>query len=85
MPGALMRRWSRGIYADHTTRTRREESPRPFSGSATLNVAEDGSAARGVLQGPPPLSTGAVQARRGARRPTTTDDHLKNWRIARSS
>ena len=30
MSGALMRRWSFGICADHTDRTRREESPRRF-------------------------------------------------------
>ena len=41
MPGAPMRRWSGGIYADPMARTRREESPRPFSGSAVLNFAEN--------------------------------------------
>ena len=33
-PGALMRRWLRGSYADHRSRSRRDESPRPRSGSA---------------------------------------------------
>ena len=42
LPGALMRRWWRGIYANHTGGTRREESRRRFSGCA----------ARASLQGP---------------------------------
>ena len=64
-----MRRWSRGIYADHMARTRREESPRPFSGSA----------ARGVLQGPRPFSTGTVQFTDIAFR----NEFLKNYIYAR--
>ena len=39
LPGALMRRWSRGIYADHIDRTRRAESLRPFSGCAVRRLA----------------------------------------------
>ena len=66
MPGAPMRRWSREIYADHMGGTRREESPRPFSGSAAS--CAEGFAAHGVLQGPRPFSTGTVQAWRDARR-----------------
>jgi hypothetical protein len=49
--GALMRRWSLEVYADHTDRTRREESPRRFSCSA----------AHGPLQ-----TDAAVQHRHGA-------------------
>jgi hypothetical protein len=45
MSGALMRRWWRGIYADHRARTRREESPRRFSRSA-LRFAEREDEAR---------------------------------------
>jgi hypothetical protein len=39
MSGAQMRRWSRGSYADHTGRTRREESLRPLSGFALRRLA----------------------------------------------
>jgi len=39
MPGALMRRWWRGIYADHKDGSRRAESPRAFSGFAARRVA----------------------------------------------
>jgi hypothetical protein len=57
LPGAPMRRRWRGIYADHTGETRREESRRWFSGYA----------ARASLQGPvrpvPTLRTG-VRSRR---------------------
>jgi hypothetical protein len=57
MSGAPMRRWSLEIYADHTDRTRREESPRRFSCSADFAH----SAARGPLQ-----TAAAVQYRHGA-------------------
>ena len=53
MSGAQMRRWWRGIYADHRDRTRREESPRRFSRSAALRRSggrSADSAARGPLQ-----------------------------------
>ena len=36
-----MRRWWRGIYADHRDRTRREESPRRFSCSAALRCYDE--------------------------------------------
>ncbi len=52
-----MRRWLFGAYADHTNRTRREESPRRFSCSADCAH----SAARGPLQ-----TAAAAQHRHGA-------------------
>ena len=63
MPGAPMRRWRRGIYADHRDRTRRKESPRRFSGFDGLrcDLTKRSSAARG------PLQTGAAAQRRHAR------------------
>ena len=60
MPGAQMRRWWRGIYADHRDRTRRAESPRRFScfGKRRWHSTTRGSAARG------PLQTGAAAQHR---------------------
>jgi hypothetical protein len=52
MPGALMRRWSRGIYADHMYGTRRAESLRPLSGCAAC----------ASLQGPLSVSTATACA-----------------------
>ena len=52
MPGALMRRWSRGIYADHRDRTRREESPRRFSGSDGLRWHADEARLRSAWPAP---------------------------------
>jgi len=47
MPGALMRRWSLEVYADHTGGTRGEESLRPFSGFAARRLAPTASAVQG--------------------------------------
>jgi hypothetical protein len=69
MSGALMRRWSFEIYADHRDRTRREESPRRFSCFA----------ARGPLQ-----TAAAVQHRHdagGQRSASSWDGLQKSARI----
>ena len=47
--------------ADHTDRTRREESPRRLSGSAALDFSRS-SAARAPLRGPRPSSAGPSHA-----------------------
>jgi hypothetical protein len=62
MSGALMRRWLLGIYADHTGRTRREESLRPFSGCAALSFEGRLRLALASLRGPRPASTGTAHA-----------------------
>ena len=50
-----MRRWSRGTYADHTSRSRRAESPRACSGYALKRRAPH----RASRQGPRPRLAGA--------------------------
>ena len=62
-PGALMRPWSRGIYADDSDRTRREELRRRFSGGARAwPRRRAGVGAAPCSTRPRPPSTGTAHA-----------------------
>ena len=61
MPGALMRRWSRGIYADHRDRTRRGNRragfPAPMSFAGTRRSETPPCVARSRRARPPSTGT----------------------------
>ena len=65
-----MRRWWRGIYADHRDRTRRGESPRRFCGSAAQTDAARLRSARPA----PGAASGQHRHAAGGRRPYNSRD-----------